>query len=429
MNLSKITFLLIPVIFSTTPSTAQLKDTILDLGNEPFASVIAINPKNPKNIVAGATHRFVCTSFDEGKTWQKAVVNPNDNLKSTSSLIADSKGNFYYAYVSDTLFAVDKERKAGGGIIVQRSENGGKTWQNLEGIELTSPSHCDKIWISVDVKGNLYMTWTHSNIGNDQSKILFSMSSNKGRKWSAPDTLSQMPGKCSSNNKALGAKTAVMVDGKIFVAWLNQGKVHMDRSYDDASMWLSNDITVSQLKYADFAVNGFNREMDQPILLCDNSKSMYSNSLYLLGTQKRQQSDDLDISFIRSHNGGDNWTSPLYVNKDEPGTLQFMPAMAIDQSNGYIYIAYYNQQKADDESTDVFIAYSKDGGASFTNTKVSKQSFTMSDSESSQGVLIKGPYLSIAAQNGIITPIWVVNENGKRSLHMATVKQSELEKK
>jgi hypothetical protein len=69
-----------------------------------------------------------------------------------------------------------------------------------------------------------------------------------------------------------------------------------------------------------------------------------------------------------------------------------------------------NPSKYEDTKTDVYVAVSKDGGASFKEYKLTKKPFTPSET------IFFGDYLNIAAVNGVVRPIWPRMDNGKISL-------------
>ena len=97
--------------------------------------------------------------------------------------------------------------------------------------------------------------------------------------------------------------------------------------------------------------------------------------------------------------------------------------MAVDQTNGNVYIVYYDRRSYDDLQTDVYLAYSTDGGNTFVEKKISESPFVPEDSKPFS------TYINIAAHAGIITPIWTRMDNGKTSVWMTVIKQEELLKK
>jgi hypothetical protein len=68
----------------------------------------------------------------------------------------------------------------------------------------------------------------------------------------------------------------------------------------------------------------------------------------------------------------------------------------------------------------VFLAYSTDGGATFTNQKISTSPFIPVSS------VFMGDYTNITAHNGIIRPIWTRLDNGQESIWTALLSHNSL---
>jgi Neuraminidase (sialidase) len=400
--------------------SAQVKNSVIDcVEAPPYASLIAINPKDQKNIIAGALPNTIFYSFDEGLTWQKSIIEPAASMTGNAAIVVDTKNNFYYFYLADSAAAKNR-------IVMQRSEDGGKTWEVNDGLGLELKQNCYQISPYVDASNNLFLTWSQfdkkSSDPDCKSNIFISKSSNKGKKWSDPIQLSQSFGTCLADKMLTGSSPAVVGDQKKFAVWMNEGKIYMDRSYD-GKLWLSNDIVVTQHSAPSHEVPNFNNSAGLPIFLSDNGKSFLAGNIYLVSTEKKINEDDIDILFLRSHNGGDSWTSPQRLTGDEPGTLQFKPAMDIDQETGYIYIAYYNQQRANSDETDVFISYSKDGGATFKKIKVNEKSFKPAKNN------VSGSYTNLAVYKGTVVAVWAEISEGQTKLNTVTLKQDMFWKK
>ena len=108
------------------------------------------------------------------------------------------------------------------------------------------------------------------------------------------------------------------------------------------------------------------------------------------------------------------------MNQDDSKNHQFFTWMTIDQSTGYLYFVYYDRRNYDDIQTDVYLSTTRDGGDSFTDTKISKKPFTP-DPE-----VFFGDYLNIDAVEGEIRPIWSSMNDGKIKLHVALVQEEKL---
>lgn len=388
---------------------------------------IAINPRNPNNIVAASVLNNVYYTKDGGITWKKNELKSSLGVYGDPAVIADPSGTFYYFHLSDpTHGAGGYDTEKLDRIVIQSSSDGGETWTDGESIGFNHPKDQDKEWPTVDNKGNIYVAWTQFDKYGDSdpnchSNILLSTSKN-GKKWSAPIQISQTPGNCiDDDNTAEGAVPAVTPDGRIFVVWANQQKIFMDRSFDGGSLWLSNDLAIADQPGGwDLKIPGHDRCNGMPVLMTDKSKSFYRGSLYVVWADQRNGEDDTDIWFIRSTNYGDNWTPPRMINRNLPGKHQYLPWMAVDAVSGYIYILYYDRGDYDDMQTDVYLSWSTDGGANFKNVKVSETPFIPSDTA------FFGDYLNIAAHKGIITPIWARMDDGKTSVWTAVIKHEDL---
>ena len=406
------------------PALAQFKN--LTLASAAGASAndapayepsVAINKKDPKNIVVSAYPNNIYYTADGGATWKKTTV-PYSAPCAQASLATDDKDNFYYFHLSSVTGPSQ--------IIMHASTDRGATWS--EGVSLEGTLAKDNRWLNVSTtpSGSLLATWTQTDQYADaaaecQSVIKYSKSSS-GKKWSEPVTISQTPGHCQEGAAmAAGSSAGISPDGKVYLLWSRGGRLYLDRSYNGGSLWLSTDIAVVEQKGGwHLPVTGHPGGSGQPQLIVDYSKNMMKGSLYVTYADQRHGADDTDVWFVRSHNGGDNWTSPQRLGSNEAGKHQYMPAMTVDQTTGFIYIVYLDRGAYADEQTDVFLAYSSDGGANFKSTKVSEAPFT------ADAAVPYGDYIAVAAHKGIITPVWTRIDQGKTSICTAIITQEQL---
>jgi hypothetical protein len=145
-------------------------------------TTIAVNPRNSRNLVAGANDYRVCCdflglndgtgwayySFDSGRTWGNVQVpgltaqtgGTGDFAKVDSAgdpaLAFGRDGTLYYANL--VFSRVDPS----GGVAVSRSRDGGRTWSRPTMVQFDADLAIlnDKEWIGVSPGGEVTVTWT-----------------------------------------------------------------------------------------------------------------------------------------------------------------------------------------------------------------------------------------------------------------------------
>jgi photosystem II stability/assembly factor-like uncharacterized protein len=412
--------LLFLITVLSMPALGQFKNLKLDEPATPgqaYEPSVAINKKDPKNIVVSAYPNNIYYTIDGGATWKKTQIAYSAPC-AQASLATDDKDNFYYFHLSSATGPSQ--------IVVHQSTDGGATWSEGVPIEYTLTKDNRRLSVSTDARGSLLATWTQADQYADSSTecrslIVYSKSSN-GRKWSEPVTLSQTPGMCHEGSAmAAGSSAGMSPDGKVYALWSRAGRLFLDRSFNGGGLWLSTDIpVVDQQGGWHLSIEGHTGGSGQPQLIVDYSKNMMKGSLYVTFADQRHGQDDTDVWFIRSHNGGDHWTSPQRIGSNEAGKDQYMPAMSVDQTTGFIYIVYLDRGAYKDAQTDVYLAHSSDGGANFKTTKISEAPFTPDPS------VPYGDYIAVAAHKGIITPVWTRVDQGKTSICTAIIPQEQL---
>jgi hypothetical protein len=138
-----------------------------------------------------------------------------------------------------------------------------------------------------------------------------------------------------------------------------------------------------------------------PITACDVSSSPYRGRLYVLWSDQRNGLENTDVFCIRSTDRGNTWGGMVKVNDDLTSTHQFFPWMVVDETTGYLHVAFYDRRRTVGNTTEVTVARSTDGGGSFQNTIVSSSAFFPTSS------IFFGDYIGIDARSGRVHPIWM----------------------
>ena len=254
---------------------------------------------------------------------------------------------------------------------------------------------------------HLAMTWTEfdeygSKDPTCYSRILFSKSIDSGLSWSEPISINELEGNCIDDDETTeGAVPSFGINGEIYVAWSYKDEIFFDRSMDGGTSWLDQDIAIANQPGGwTYDIPGIMRCNGMPITGVDHSQNAYRGRIYVNWSDQRNGKDDTDIWLIHSDDQGKSWSDPLKVNDDTTNKHQFFTWMDIDEKTGYLYIVFYDRRNYDDNQTDVYLAYSMDGGQTFTNKKINTHPFTPTDN------IFFGDYNDISAYDGSVRPIW-----------------------
>jgi len=406
-------------------TSSDIKAVLIEQGNffSPCEPSISINPTNPDNIVAGAILDKVYVSNDGGLSWTKDRMKSTYGVYGDPVLRADYVGNFYYAHLSNPNGRPFRDTAFLDRIVIQKSTDGGKSWNDGSFTLPRSPKDQDKQWMIIDPADNsIYISWTEFDLYNspletDRSRILFSKSTDSGESWSFPYNISELEGDCLDDDQTTeGAVPALGPEGQLYIAWSYDEKIYFDKSYDKGESWLDNDILVGdQAGGWSYNIPGLMRCNGLPVTVADRSGGKYSGNVYVNWTDQRNGTDDTDVWLAISEDEGESWSKAIRVNNDKAGKHQFLSWMEVDQSTGYIYVVFYDRRHHDDNATDVYLAWSDNGGKSFKNIKINASSFTPS------ATIFFGDYNDISVYEGRVRPIWTQLDNGRLSVWTAII--------
>lgn len=376
----------------------------------PCEPSIAVSPKNPQNIAAGAILDRYYWSSDGGHTWKDGkLASKTSGIFGDPVLLGDWAGNFFYSHLSDPDGKGWSSSKILDRIAIQKSTDGGKTYDDGSWCGLRHPKDQDKPWLCADPKtGNIACSWTEfdkynsKDLAKDHSRILFAQSTDGGKSFSDAVAISQFEGNClDDDDTAEGAVPAYGPNGEIYVAWAYDEKIWFDRSTDGGKAWLEKDIVAAEQPGGWVVeISGLGRSNVMPVLVCDLSEGPNRGALYLCWGDQRNGPNDTDIFMSKSVDGGLTWSASTRVNNDKKGRQQFFPWLAIDQVTGHLYTVFYDRRNHTDDQTDVYVAVSQDGAKTFKNLKVSAKPFKPDTS------VFFGDYNHISAHDGVVRPIW-----------------------
>jgi hypothetical protein len=394
---------------------------------DPAEVAIAINPRNPDNIVGAsfqtgrpplpraASYRYV--TMDGGLTWKTvAPQDQQDFVQGDDAVAFSSDGVAYHVHLSFDGIRVERPGRAESGIITSTSRDGGLTWNEpvpaIDHINSVTPFE-DKPGIVTDnapassFKGNVYLAWTRFDIYGSHdpqchTQIYFSRSVDGGKTFSMPFRISDSGGDCiDSDNTVEGAVPAVGPKGEVYVVWAGPLGLVFDKSLD-GGLTFGKDKVIGQMPGGwDFPMPGLDRANGMPVTGVDLSAGPHKGTLYVNWIDERN--GDLDVFVASSSDGGETWSAPVRVNDDplKNGKAQFFTWMSVDPVDGSVNTVFYDRRDTEGTRTRLTMARSTDGGRTFVNYKINQEPFACNER------VFFGDYSSISAYGGRVVPIFM----------------------
>lgn len=383
-------------------------------------TTVAVNPNNPLQLVAGANTFYrdpapecqsptggaantygtqaLYGSKDGGKTWTHRCapwsssltggqVGANVFFGSDPALAWDAGGNAYAAYMLLSMNDNVNPPKVGVAIVLAKSSDAGQTWTPLGTVvdNLASTTKFDdKEMIAIDTStggafshpGRIYVIWDQNN----KERVAFS---DDGVSWTTK--LLSAPG------IHVGADVKVGPDGTVFAVWnqvfapdaagqAQSDKTFFSKSTDGGDTWSPGQLILThtwgsfQTYYNPAPQNERGVNSFLSLDVHRNPASPNFGKLHVAWTDATTtccplNSYRLDVYSSFSSDGGANWSTRLRVNDDPSGPVSthMFPWLAVDQSDGSVNVAWYDNRNdpIDSEQVQVFYSRSVNGGVSF----------------------------------------------------------------
>lgn len=377
---------------------------------------ISISPSNPNNIFIGANTDYgmgYYSTSNAGSNWAGGDIIPGSVYYSSNPFVSyNNTGGLFYNYLDDY-------------IVVDRSFNNGINWGGR--IVVPSSTQYDMNTIAVDKTpsspyyNRIYAAWSNFNLS--QPRIYLSYSTDNGLTFGA----SQPIGSPLAGRYEQGAKIVVAQDGTVYCMWatpdLSSGiedKIAFTKSTNGGVTWSAPTYPLT--------INGIRGILQPNGIRVNSFPSVTINSsgrIFVTWAQKNLSpaGTDADICFSYSTNGGTSFTAPVRVNDDalNNGKNQFLPWITVDNSNGNLAIAFYdNRDSYTPDSCDIYVAVSTNSGNSFANLKASDRPH--------RPVPLAGyadgyysDYIGVSAANNVIYPAWTDNRNGAAQVYTARI--------
>ena len=380
---------------------------------------ITRHPHNPKIMFAsantynvGGTTSFSCGHYittDGGVTWfgdDTTVFNfgdPAPMIMHTDRMLI--------SYITST-----------GAMGASYSANYGSTWSGTVTFP-GSTTASDKNLSAVDgiptssYYGRCYTVYTEFS-GAYTNRIVCSWSSDGGVTWSAVVPVSPPP---SAGHHHQGCDVTVDIYGWVRVVWANC-TTNGQNSTEDSLGWAEsgnggvswsdqsnskvnmNGIRTSDLLTPSTSViraNGFPR--------IDGDKTCLSSAddEYVVAAEKNfaPALDNADIVLMKTPDGGSSWTRTR-VNQNASGSYEYFPAVHVDATGGVNVVYYSTRNVPTNDSAEVYLSRSTNGGTSWVDIKVSDHKFKPIPI-SGLATGYQGDYIGITSGgNGKLFPYW-----------------------
>jgi hypothetical protein len=420
----------------------------------------AINPKDSSNIVVSAmrfdtqnlTQALLCPVYytsDFGKTWRKSGF---QNLPSVEGALVlgggdpifcfDPDGKLYFTWINLYLDIYDTSFPVYGSVFWTFSTDGGKTFQRMENdiisgtegvFDLTSPTIglsgiWDKQWMTSGLKGcanegDVYTGMAYVSIDNGkESGDIYLLRKKKNE--ALFDTMA-IP--VSQGEHDFCQFTAIDIDPLSNVHIIFTGIKDNKLTFHHSVSTNGGDNFSLETKITDFQFSGSEsltggvgdsitgiskpRLYPCPQMAIDRSGGPRNGWIYFTWTGRgtnQLSTTGFDIYLTISKDGGKNWSEPAIVNDDKLAACeQFYSSISVN-SEGVLAISWYDRRNDPGNIlTDYFLAYSFDGGESFTKQfKVNNKSTDFRSIGYLNSGFGIGEYCQLLTTKGYAIPVW-----------------------
>lgn len=429
----------------------------------------AINPTDSSNIVVSPIRQssqqqgsLLCPIYytkDFGKTWHKSQflnLPPQDNALIFGGgdpvFAFNADGRLYFTWID--LYATSDNDSTLAGIFFATSDDGGETWEFsaehtvvLDAVQAGAPlgiyqlpRFSDKQWMAVDMtngthRNTLYVAYVELSVtGQEAGKIVV--------RRLLPETgrfvNNSVPVSDGSFEVVQFSSVGVDEVGNVHVSFFGSrnGVWGLWHSFStDGGQLFSDPVKISQVRFGGARFGGQDSETilgitaerlyPSPYMAVDHSGGETDGTLYTvwtgLGTTtNRGKGFDIYLSRLQGFNDPEiqpEWSEPIIVNDDGLEGDQFYPSITVSPE-GVVIVTWYDKRgDLEGKQTHYYMAYSFDGGRTFTkNIQVSAAATDFSTIGQQNGNFGIGEYTQVLATSGYAIPVWGDGRSGNGNL-------------
>ena len=393
---------------------------------------ITIHPLNPLIMLGSAnTYRGgstfstgVYVTTDGGLTWYGSDTLNNGGFNSGDpGPVIDKNGRFLMSYIT-TAFSMG----------ASYSTNNGINWAPTVTFPGATTS-ADKNLSGTDIApssayyGRSYTVYTEFG-GTYTNRIVLSYTTNGGVSWSSVAPVSPPT---SSGHHHQGCDVTSGPNGECYVVWANcttngqnstEDSLGFAKSTDGGVTWAVTRNNASNMNgiRASNLFNGI-RMAGFPRVDVDRTGGARHGWIYVATAEKNiaPATDVADAILHRSSDGGATWSS-VRVNQDTPGNgkFQYASAVNVDAAGGVNVIYYDTRNTPTNDSAQVYVSRSLDGGNTWTDVLVSDHKFKPKPISGLAGGY-QGDYIGITSGNSKAWPYWADDITGQYQAWTASI--------
>ena len=404
---------------TTDNTTGQTENSIFV---DPSNNLKVVNSNNstpnPSNGTVYGTSTY--SSVDGGDNWSGTKNGPGTTNNGDPAVCINMNGRWFEGYIDN-----------GYGQSVSYSDNQGSSWTVVKVGNGNMANMCDKnhLWVddspSSTFPGYLYNGWMYSN------QITVSHSANNGVSWSSPFAISNGTNAGSHNqgeNFKTGPNGEAYCVWSVYDSWPSDEKaLGFSKSLDGGVTWTPGVRALNNIRGTRTTGVGKNMRTNSfPSMTCDLSNGPNRGTLYIawpnIGVPGVNTGSDVDVYMIKSTDQGVTWSTPTKVNQDPSGLgkKHYLSWITCDQASGILSVVFYDDRNVSASQTEVYMAWSMDGGNTWQDMKVSDVAFTPSPVPL-MATSYMGDYLGITAFNGKTYPCWTDNRLGHCMAYVSPV--------
>ncbi|MEP0262679.1 T9SS type A sorting domain-containing protein [Dokdonia sp.] len=380
-----------------------------DAANEPS---IAVDPTNPDRIVIGwrqfdtVENNFRQAgygySLDGGNSWTFPGVLDPGVFRSDPVLDFDSEGNLYYNSLRNT-FECD--------VFVIR--DGGVVWEDP-----VPANGGDKQWMRVDHNPGVNNNYAHWNLSFTTCDGAFTRSTDGSESFETCIDVPQDP---------FWGTLAVNKESTLYLTGTNGADIVVFQSLNakDAGSTIEwEDVSIVDLDgqlNAGLSVNPQGL-LGQTWIDVDISNGPGEGNVYVAASVDRNSnSDQGDVMFSRSTDGGITFEDPIRINTDESTTnIQWLGTMAV-APNGRIDIIWLDTRNAPEGTlfSELYYSFSDDQGTTWSENQVISEAFDPSIGYPQQNKM--GDYFDMISDDEGAHVAWANTINGGQDVYYTRI--------